>query len=501
MTPRPVTLLAFFALLTSVLPASAYDNEVWKEGGQYHWKIDGKEAGQSPELHLAINRCLARDRSVHVLTGGVLNGPISIPSWNVKINFHGHVFIRNHGGYGIDNGWDGLVVANFSLVGGTHMGIRSSRGSNLTFWGIKIYGGSIGMRIDSHPSRPYQRWVHNLSISNCQFINCGGHGLETYGIDGIELQGIVARNCGECGVLLNKTKNGTIGTVDAYNCSYRHGYAGLRFANSCENLLADTLYAERCGRGYFVLSGSRHCLLRRAYIKDCIDQWGKGRGIWMQNVAECVVEAGCSDSGVSAYGPGTTATVTQGACEGSRSSYPVTVHEEASFGGWSAGLAVGGYSREKLAALGVEENTISSLRVQPGYQVTVYRHNSPASPSQSFSTDADNLAQTGWDDRISALGVHWVGPVVLYRGKNYEGWAVACPEGDYDLDQMQEAGIQNDSLSSLKISPGYEVIAYRDELGSEDHKSFRGEVPDLASEGWEDTISSFRIRRINKSSP
>lgn len=301
-------MLSFWAL--SMYDVQAYEHEVWQSGNLYYWKTFDVTRGSSTDLSTAIQGALGTgQREVHILCGGTLSASISIPSWDTKIYAHNHTFVVNHGGYGVVNGWDRFELYDITLTGATNMGIRSSRGSNLRFVNCKVSGGSIGMRIDSHPSRPYDNWVSNLYVQDCTFENLGSHGLETYGIQGVSIWGITARNCGGCGVLLNQSTNGTIGTVDAYRCSYGGGYAGLRFANNCDNITANMLYARECGRGFFVLSGSKNCTLKNCEIIDCVDQWGTGRGIWLENVENCAVEAGCSNSGVSAYGPGTYANV------------------------------------------------------------------------------------------------------------------------------------------------------------------------------------------------
>jgi hypothetical protein len=133
--------------------------------------------------------------------------------------------------------------------------------------------------------------------------------VETYGVDGFKAYGIIARNMGECGVLLNKTKNGTIGTVDAYRCSNGGGYAGLRFANNCSYVTADMLYATECGRGFFVLTGSNNCTLKNARIVN-----GTGIGVWLENVVNCKVLAGCTNDGVSVSGSGSYANVSTSGC-------------------------------------------------------------------------------------------------------------------------------------------------------------------------------------------
>ncbi len=312
---RTQSIVVCLSILLTMLAGmvQAYDNEVWKSGDTYFWKIDGTQAGSSSELHTAINNSLAQGRTVHVLTGGTLNGTISIPSWNVTIYFHNNILYKNFNGYGISNGWDGLKLYDLRMMGGENMGIRSSRGSNLYFENIHIYGGGIGLRIDSHPNRPYDNWIYNVHVQDSKFENTAGHGLETYGIDGFQGWGLVARNCGESGVLLNKTINGTLGTVNSYRCPREGGYAGLRLANDCDNISINNLYATECGRGFFVLSGSQNINLDNAAIVG-----SKDAAIWLENTPNTTVQNGCYDVGwVSVAGAGSYSNANQSSsCNG-----------------------------------------------------------------------------------------------------------------------------------------------------------------------------------------
>lgn len=292
--------------------ALAYPNEVRQSGNNYIWRINNVDQGSTSSLATAINNCIGTgNREVHILAGGTLSAQINLQP-GLTLYCHNVTFNKNHNGYGFHRDGSGPIgIYDMTLNNNTNMGIRTTRASDISIQNVRIYGGGIGIRIDSHPSRPYENyWVYRINVQNCRFENGSGHGLETYGVDGFQASGIVARNMGECGVLLNKTINGTIGTVDAYRCSYGGGYAGLRFANNCSRITADNLVARECGRGYFVLSGSNNCHLNNARITDCTNI-----GIWLENVANCSVKAGCTNSGVAVSGSGSYANVSNN-CSG-----------------------------------------------------------------------------------------------------------------------------------------------------------------------------------------
>ena len=73
----------------------------------------------------------------------------------------------------------------------------------------------LGVRIDNYgdktePSR-------NIRIDSAYVSGASSHAVETYGVDGITIGTVTARNVGESGLLLNQTVNATVGTVDAEN--------------------------------------------------------------------------------------------------------------------------------------------------------------------------------------------------------------------------------------------------------------------------------------------
>ena len=291
----------------------AYTNEVRSNGsGGFIWRINNVDQGSTSSLATAINNCIGTgNRDVHVIIGGTLGHQINLQP-GLNLYCHNVSFKKGHSGYGFyRDGSGGIKIYDMSLTQTAGMGIRTSRASDIYIQNVRIYGGSISIRIDSHPSRPYEdgRWVYRVHIQDCRFESGSGHGLETYGVDGFKGYGIVARYMGECGVLLNKTRNGALGTVNAYRCATNTGYAGLRLANSCSNVTTDMLYADQCGRGYFVLSGSNNSTLKNCRITN-----GTGIGVWLENVVNCKVLAGCTNDGVAVTGSGSYANVSTSGC-------------------------------------------------------------------------------------------------------------------------------------------------------------------------------------------
>lgn len=308
---RLSAMAALLALMTfGAMTAQAYTHEVWYSGGLYYWKTYDVTRGSSSDLSTAIQGAISTgNRDVHITTGGTLYSTIALqPSLNLYC--HNNTFVKGHTGNGFyQNGSGPIGIYDMTLTRSdtSGMGIRTSRASDVVCWNVHIIGGSIGIRVDSHPSRPYEdgRWCYDLVVQDCTFDNCGSHGLETYGVDGVSVSGIVARNCGECGVLFNKTTSGWVGSIYAYRCCNGGGYAGTRFANTCSYMQVENSTSIECGRGIFILTGSNNIWTKNCYLINCTDI-----GIWFQDVDDCTVDYGVNNCGTSVSGDDTWANTT-----------------------------------------------------------------------------------------------------------------------------------------------------------------------------------------------
>lgn len=82
---------------------------------------------------------------------------------------------------------------------------------------------------------------------------------------------------------------------------------------------------------------------------------------------------------------------------------------------------------------------------------------------------------------------------VFYQHANYGGYAVSLPKGRYSLDQLREAGISNDDITSLKVVGGVSVKLYWDDHFLGDSLTLTSDQPTLSAYGWNDKTSSIVI--------
>ncbi len=82
-----------------------------------------------------------------------------------------------------------------------------------------------------------------------------------------------------------------------------------------------------------------------------------------------------------------------------------SAHEHCGYGGYGAALPVGSYSLAQLLARGIGNDALSSLRVSPGYQVTLYQDDNFTGRSVTKTADAWCLVDDGFNDLASSLVV------------------------------------------------------------------------------------------------
>lgn len=197
-----------------------------------------------------------------------------------------------------------IDIPHFNLTGHAQYGMFFRDVSDLHLGDISIDGtGGLGIRIDSHGSNDRDN-ATNITIDYVHVENTGGHGVEFYGVDGIEIGTVYARSTGNAGLLLNDSINANIDLVDAVDAAHiGTGYAAFRNANTNGryddgsypiNIRLAELRAsgEDAGRGFFCVSGSGGVEIE----KFVIDGVGGDPAIFIENCYN-VTMASSSGSG------------------------------------------------------------------------------------------------------------------------------------------------------------------------------------------------------------
>lgn len=220
-------------------------------------------------------------------------------------------------------------VPYLSLAGTAGLGIFIRQSSNIHLGKIELRFEDTGrgIRIDNN-NNASNNWgrlnrITNIRLDDVYVEGTSGHGVETYGVDGLVIGKVVARRTGDAGLLLNATVNAEIGLVDGEQTAYiGTGYAAFRMANENGRLSnfgdfdspdVDTDYAPNIhvgevrarggGRGIFCVSGSGGAVIDHIDIVDV----GNSPAVFIEDCYNVSIGGGTLDGGSAKRGMNITA--------------------------------------------------------------------------------------------------------------------------------------------------------------------------------------------------
>ncbi|NGO07393.1 hypothetical protein G5C60_06935 [Streptomyces sp. HC44] len=168
-----------------------------------------------------------------------------------------------------------IEVQNLKLTGAPLYGVFMRNVQNVVLGQIDMrLSRGLGVRIDNRGDT--SQWTKNVRIDNVYVSGASSHAVETYGVDGITIGTVTARNVGESGLLLNQTINATVTKVDADNAGAGTGYAAFRMANRNgrvgssypTNIRVGEVIARGGGRGVFCVSESGGAVIDKVSLSN-----------------------------------------------------------------------------------------------------------------------------------------------------------------------------------------------------------------------------------------
>lgn len=152
--------------------------------------------------------------------------------------------------------------------------------SNFTMKNMQNSVGGIRFDIDGDSS--------GLKMDNIYAYDVKGHAVEVWNANGFTIGNVRADRTTGCGVLLNKSKNGTVGTVTGNYNNQGGGYATFRVANgNGPNVKVNKVYSRNSGRGFFSVSGSYGTTVNTVDIASSTSE-----GIYIQDATSTKVVSG-----------------------------------------------------------------------------------------------------------------------------------------------------------------------------------------------------------------
>ncbi|KKY36245.1 putative ricin b lectin [Diaporthe ampelina] len=293
----------------SVLATTAYaqcgsapDATVDGTEGAYTAKVGSSEVYSGSDYYTAITEALggiSSGQKVSVIASGNIGAKtISIDSGKT---FEGcgtiTASIANGKGAIESLNTEGVNIPYLSLAGEVYFGLHFYGTSDLTLGEIDMtLTAGIGIRFDRDEAANT-----NVKMGTITVTGASSHAVETWNIDGLTIDSVIASDVGECGLLLQKTTNAHVGLVQGDNAGAGTGYATLRFANqngmladgSYEtNVVIDKVVSRGGGRGIFCVSESGGAEIGTVDLSD-----NENNAILIENCYNVAIKGGTVQGG------------------------------------------------------------------------------------------------------------------------------------------------------------------------------------------------------------
>jgi hypothetical protein len=248
-----------------------------------------------------------------------------------------------------------------------------------------------------------------------------------------------------------------------------------------------------------------------AEMRSRFSDWRRDTGIpggwvWLaDDVLRCLGTAGFGEyaraiNSVFGDGPGPTPSPTPTEPTGA-----VRVFQHCDYTGWGAGFGGTGHiSTAQIQSAGGRDNDASSLRIAPGFRVTLFDGNNQTGRSIVLTSDTPCLVAPGFNDLLSSISIESGRPtptpspgngVVFFEHTGFGG-AGSQPlgPGTYRLAELVARGVPNDWASSARVPAGRMVTLFQHDNFMGTQWTIGSNTPSFVPIGANDQMSSCRVQ-------
>ncbi|MFN9502365.1 MAG: beta/gamma crystallin-related protein [Chryseotalea sp.] len=163
---------------------------------------------------------------------------------------------------------------------------------------------------------------------------------------------------------------------------------------------------------------------------------------------------------------------------------------QGNFSGNSNVLKPGKYNANDL---GIGNEELSSIDIHSSLRVTLYEHGNFKGRTLQLTTrtSTERLTELGFNNITSSLLVEEIPTVSLYQG-NFADFAFRLRPGKYDVVYLEQIGLLDNELSSIKIPPGMSVLLF-------DGPDFTGKALYLTQDANTDTLIAKKFNNLASS--
>lgn len=168
-------------------------------------------------------------------------------------------------------------------------------------------------------------------------------------------------------------------------------------------------------------------------------------------------------------------------------------------------ISAGTYTTEQLTAVSVADNTVSAIRVNNGFSITLYRDNNFTGESITFTGPTVTCLPLNWRNVTSSVKVICLNNPTLNNcaqlavaGGIFESssssesfWGISMGIGDYNSSRLQAMGMPTKSLSKLQVENGFAFTLFDKDNLTGNSKVFTGKTSSLGL--WDNRMVSMRV--------
>lgn len=262
-----LTVLALVATIVHAQCGSGSpDASVTGSDGSYTATKGSSTVYSGSDYRAAIQTALdsiSSGQRVSVIASGSIGGSTIAISSGKIFEGCGTINVGSNPGHGAIESLDtsDVQIPYLTMTGAPYFGLHFYGTQNLALGRITLnLSGGMGIRFDRDEAAN-----SNVSMDVINVTGAGSHAVEVWNIDGLTVNEVIARDVGECGLLLQKTTNAQVGLVDGDNVATGTGYATFRMANENgrtsdggydTNVYVDKVVSRGGGRGIFCVSQS-----------------------------------------------------------------------------------------------------------------------------------------------------------------------------------------------------------------------------------------------------
>ncbi|KAK4043929.1 hypothetical protein C8A01DRAFT_32028 [Parachaetomium inaequale] len=213
-------------------------------------------------IQAALDSISSGQRVAVMASGSIGANTITISSGKI-FEGCGTINVGNKAGRGAieSTNTNDVQIPYLTMTGNPYFGLRFSGTKNLSLGKITMnLSGGLAIRFDRDLAAN-----SNVNMDVINVTGAGSHAVETWNIDGLTINSVIAKDVGECGLLLQNTRNAHVKLVDGNNVAAGTGYATFRMANNNgqnangdykTNVYIDKVVSRGGGRGVFCVSQS-----------------------------------------------------------------------------------------------------------------------------------------------------------------------------------------------------------------------------------------------------